>query len=447
MSTENKNVTIIGAGLVGSLWSLFLAQKGHNVKMFEKRADLRSGRAEAGRSINLALSDRGWKALESVQIDKKVREIALPMKGRMMHDLDGTTTFQPYGMEGQAIWSVSRSQLNIELLNAAEEAGVEMEFEVKCLNVDSESGICSFEDREGKNFDVKSDFAFGTDGAYSAVRNSFYRKDRFNYQQMYLTHGYKELEIPPGDGGSFLIEPEYLHIWPRHEYMLIALPNFDGSFTCTLFFPFEGEPSFESIERTGVRDFFEKYFPDATKLMPDLEEVYNSNPTSSLVTVRCFPWVFDDTVCLLGDAAHAIVPFYGQGMNCGFEDCSILIKHLDESGGDWKKALQDFQLERKRDADAISELALNNFIEMRDKVADPVFLLQKKVEARIQEIYPEKWVPLYSRVTFSHNPYSEALEIGREQQELIDKIMSVRDIENIYQKDDFKDLLKFYLQD
>ena len=446
MSNDKKNVTIIGAGLVGSLWSVFLAQRGHHVKLFEKRADLRSGKADAGRSINLALSDRGWRALEMVGVHEKIRKIALPMKGRMMHDIDSTLTFQPYGQEGQAIWSVSRAQLNIELLNAAEEAGVEISFEVKCENVDSKSGITTIENKDGKIEDIVADYTFGTDGAFSAARNSFYRKDRFDYQQMYLSHGYKELEIPPGDGGSFQIEPEYLHIWPRHEFMLIALPNFDGSFTCTLFFPFEGTPSFESIERTGVRKFFEETFSDATELMPDLEKVYEENPTSSLVTVRCYPWVFDEKVCLIGDAAHAIVPFYGQGMNCGFEDCSILIDFLDKSEGDWSAALQDFQEVRKKDADAISELALNNFIEMRDKVADPDFLLQKKVEARIQEIYPDQWVPLYSRVTFSHKPYSEALEIGKEQQELIEKIMSVRDIENIYKKEDFKDLLKFYLQ-
>ncbi len=446
MSSEVKEVTIVGAGLVGSLWSVFLAQRGHKVKLFEKRSDLRSGKADAGRSINLALSDRGWKALEMVGLDQKIRDISLPMKGRMMHDTDGKKTFQPYGREGQAIYSVSRAQLNIEMLNAAEEAGVEMTFDIKCHNVDSENSTTTFERENGERFDVKSDYIFGTDGAFSAVRNSFYRKDRFDYQQMYLSHGYKELEITPGEGGGFKIEPEYLHIWPRHEFMLIALPNNDGSFTCTLFFPFEGEPSFESIERTGVRKFFEETFPDATQLMPELEDVYEKNPTSSLVTVRCYPWVFDKRVCLIGDAAHAIVPFYGQGMNCGFEDCSILIEFLDKSGGDWDQALQDFQEERKKDADAISQLALNNFIEMRDKVADPNFLLQKKVEARIQEIYPDQWVPLYSRVTFSDKPYSEALKIGNDQQELVDKIMSVRDIENIYLKEEFKDLLKFYLQ-
>jgi kynurenine 3-monooxygenase len=447
MSVEKRNISIVGAGLVGSLWSIFVARMGHKVRLFEKRADLRLGKAEAGRSINLALSERGWRALEKVGVDQKIRDIALPMKGRMIHSEDGDLTFQPYGKEGQAIYSVSRSQLNVELLNEAEKSGVDIRFEMQCDNIDSKKCISVFEDHKGEKISDESDFIFGADGVFSAVRNSFYRMDRFDYQQMYLSHGYKELEIPAGGGGSFLLEPEYLHIWPRHEFMLIALPNIGGSFTCTLFFPFEGDPSFQSLEKGGVKEFFEETFPDAFKLMPDLEKVYNSNPSSSLVTVRCSPWLLDNSVCLIGDAAHAIVPFFGQGMNCGFEDCSVLNQILDESQGDWEKALQSFQKVRKIDADAISELALNNFIEMRDKVADPSFLLQKNIEARIQELYPEKWIPLYSRVTFSHRPYSEALEIGVQQQELIDKILSVRDIESIYKGEGFKDLLKFYLKE
>ncbi len=447
MSESSQNIGIVGAGLVGSLWSIFLAKRGYKVQLFEKRSDLRKGNVDVGRSINLALSDRGWKALEQVGADEKIRKIALPMKGRMMHSVDGEMTFQPYGKEGQAIYSVPRGDLNMELLNLAEESGVEMHFDLKCDHIDTEKGASQFENPSGEKVNFQNDVLFGADGAFSAVRNSFYRKDRFDYQQMYLTHGYKELEIPPKEGGGFLLEPEYLHIWPRGDFMLIALPNFDGSFTCTLFFPFEGTPSFSSIEKTGIHEFFKETFPDAYELMPDFGKVYRENPTSSLVTVRCYPWLFDDKVCLLGDSAHAIVPFYGQGMNCGFEDCTVLAGILDESNGDWNRALNRYQEERKKDADAISELALNNFIEMRDKVADPDFLLQKQIEARIQDLYPDKWVPLYSRVTFSHRPYSEALEIGNRQQELVDKILSVRDIENIYKTDEFKNLLTFYLQE
>jgi kynurenine 3-monooxygenase len=302
-------------------------------------------------------------------------------------------------------------------------------------------------DENDNSLEVRSEVIFGTDGAFSAVRGSFMKRDRFSYSQQYLTHGYKELEIKPGKDGNFQMEENVLHIWPRGDYMLIALPNPDKTFTLTLFFPFEGNPSFASLNSDkNIKDFFETQFPDATELMPDLLEMYHSNPTSSLVTVRCYPWVFDDKVCLLGDASHAIVPFYGQGMNSGFEDCSVLMEIMGTKERPWKDILNEFQKSRKPNADGISELALQNFIEMRDSVADEEFLLQKKIEARIQELYPKEWMPLYSMVTFSHTPYSKALAKGKHQDKLMKEVLQIEGIEDKYQSEEFEHIIEPFIR-
>jgi kynurenine 3-monooxygenase len=285
----------------------------------------------------------------------------------------------------------------------------------------------------------KTDIIFGADGAYSIARlQHMLQHEHFDYQQSYIDFGYKELSIPAGENGSFQLEKNALHIWPRGNYMLIALPNIDGSFTCTLFFPFEGDPSFASLNTNEkVRNFFAKTFADATALMPTLAEDFARNPTSSLVTVKCYPWVRDEKFALIGDAAHAIVPFFGQGMNCGFEDCSVLDALIDQHGDDWKAILSRYQELRKPDCDAIADLALNNFIEMRDKVADPRFLLQKKIEAKLHARYPDKWIPAYSQVTFSpHIRYSEALQRGQNQETIMQEIMSTKDIEKIWDSDE-----------
>ncbi len=443
-----KNIVIVGAGLVGSLLSLLLSKEGYDIDVYEKRPDMRKSGAKGGRSINLALSDRGWKALKMAGISQTIQEIAIPMNGRLMHSTNSELTFQPYGKEGQAIYSVSRARLNELLMEEAEKIGVRYHFEQQCEHVDSEKGIIHFTDNSGNQKEIKADVIFGTDGAFSAVRGSFLKRDRFTYSQQYLTHGYKELEIKPDSNGNFQMEENVLHIWPRGEYMLIALPNPDKTFTCTLFFPFEGNPSFSSLNSDKeISGFFEKQFPDTKALMPDLLEMYNTNPTSSLVTVKCYPWVFDSKVCLLGDASHAIVPFYGQGMNSGFEDCSELLEILAANKNEnWATILNIFQKARKANADGISELALQNFIEMRDSVADESFLLQKKIEARINDLYPSKWMPLYSMVTFSHRPYAEALAKGKHQDKLMKEVLQIEGIEEKYQKEDFKELIKPYVE-
>jgi kynurenine 3-monooxygenase len=420
-----KNVTVIGAGLVGSLLSIYLSKRGYKVNVFERRGDMRKEAMSAGRSINLALSDRGIRALEEVGIMEEIRRICIPMHGRFIHNTDGSTAYQAYGKEGQFINSVSRGELNKKLMEMAESNGVHLHFGHKCDSIDWNRRKISFELDESERI-ADFELLFGADGAYSAVRLQHQlQHDRFQYSQFYIDFGYKELAIPPTAEGGFRMEKNALHIWPRGNYMLIALPNIDGSFTCTLFFPFEGEPSFASLDtEEKVRAFFQKTFTDAYELMPALVEDFFNNPTSSLVTVRCYPWIRDDKFALIGDAAHAIVPFFGQGMNCGFEDCSVLNALMEKYEDQWEVILPEYQRLRKPDGDAIAELALNNFVEMRDKVADKKFLLQKKIESKLNQKYPHKWIPAYSQVTFSpHIRYSEALERGKRQEEIMRHFM------------------------
>ncbi len=423
---ESKEIIILGAGLVGSLFSIYLARRGYNVHLYERRPDMRKENIPAGRSINLALSDRGWRGLRGAGIEESIRKVAIPMYGRMMHNVKGELTVQQYGEKDQSIYATSRGVLNCVLMDEAEKNGVKIHFNERCTSLDLENTTAFFGDKP-----VKGKAIFSADGAFSAARLQLQLStDRFEYSQHYLNHGYKELLIPAGKDNSFLMEKNVLHIWPRGGYMLIALPNLDGSFTCTLFFPFEGEESFAAIKtKEDCKKFFQRVFPDVVELMPTLEEDFFHNPTGSLVTVKCFPWSYKDHVCLLGDAAHAIVPFYGQGMNCGFEDCTVFDQLLDKHGDDWNSLFREFQNIRKPNTDAIAELAVMNFIEMRDKVGTQNFLLQKKIEARMHEKHPLKWLPLYSQVTFSDIPYSDALANGRRQDEIMKKIMAISDIE------------------
>ena len=435
---QKKDTVIIGAGLVGSLLSIYLSKRGYNVKIFERRSDMRKEKMSAGRSINLALSDRGIKALEEVGLMEEIRKICIPMHGRFMHNPAlGGTAYQPYGKEGQYINSVSRGELNCKLMDLAEANDVEINFNQKCESIDWKKDEIHFENTLNNKLQTTNyKLVFGSDGAFSAARLTHQlQHDRFQYQQYYIDFGYKELTIPAGENGTFLLEKNALHIWPRGNYMMIALPNIDGSFTCTLFFPFEGETSFATLDtKEKVRSFFERTFTDAAPLMPTLEEDFFKNPTGSLVTVKCFPWIREDKFALIGDAAHAIVPFFGQGMNCGFEDCSVLNSLIETYGDDWTGILQAYQQLRKPDGDAIANLALNNFVEMRDKVADPKFLLQKKIETAFSKKYPDKWIPLYSQVTFSPQiRYSDALVNGQKQEAIMQQIMAMPDIENKWQ--------------
>lgn len=437
----DKHVAVIGAGLVGSLMAIYLAKRGYQVSVFERRPDMRLSSFDGGRSINLALSNRGLKALEEVGAAGEIQQIAVPMHGRIMHAIDSSLTFQRYGKDGQFINSISRSSLNTVLMNMAEQQGVKFFFNNRIARVElfktlviSETGGV-----ETKTFDG----IVGADGAFSAIRHDMQFTDRFNFSQEYIEHGYKEFEIPAGKDGQFQIEPHALHIWPRESFMLIALPNPGGTFTCTLFFPFEGKMSFNSLDSDKrVQDFFQTSFPDASILMPDLLRQFKANPTSSLVTIRCFPWARNKTL-LIGDAAHAVVPFYGQGMNAGFEDCRILNTMLDRHQDDWEAAIMNFQEERKPDTDAIAQLALDNFIEMRDLVADKEFLLRKKIEAKVHSLYPEQWIPQYSMVTFHPDiRYSEARRIGTKQKIIMDEVMQKKNIEATWEHLDFGQLVQ-----
>ncbi|HAB36179.1 MAG TPA: kynurenine 3-monooxygenase [Cryomorphaceae bacterium] len=432
-----KNVTVVGAGLVGSLWSLYLAKRGYSVDVYERRPDPRkSGRAE-GRSINLALSDRGWAALEQVGMAEAVRKEAIPMYRRVMHDVAGNLSFQPYGKENQAIYSVSRGGLNRLLVEAAEShPEVRVHFGHACVDADVEAGTATFS-ADGETITSTGTAVFATDGAFSKVRAQFQRRDRFNYQQEYIEHGYKELHIPPGQNGSHQIEREALHIWPRGKHMLIGLPNPDGSFTCTLFFPMEGPTSFDALQTPEEAEkFFQEVFADALALMPDFQDQWAKNPVASLVIIRCSPWNVGGKTVLFGDASHAIVPFYGQGMNSGFEDCRIFDALLEAHNGNFETAFPAFSDERKPHADAIAELAMRNFVEMRDLTAQPEFLLQKKIEAAFSAKYPGRWMPLYSQVTFSHIPYAEALAAGKRQEAIMQTIMARPDIEATWNSDE-----------
>jgi len=449
-----KNIAIAGAGLVGSLLAIYLKKRGYNITVFERRGDMRKAGAETGRSINLALSNRGIRALEEVGLANELKKVAIPMHGRMMHDKQGNLSSFAYGKTGQFINSVSRSGLNVVLMNEAERLGVEFKFEQRITKVDLERTTLSVDGNQsivhgqlsaidhGLSTNKNFDYIIGADGAFSAVRTAFQFTDRFDYQQDYIDHGYKELHIPPGANGAFQLEKNYLHVWPRESFMMIALPNPDGSFTCTLFFPFEGNPSFNTLKtKQEVEFFFRTTFPDAQSLIPDLLEDFETNPTSSLVTIKCYPWVRNKTF-LIGDAAHGIVPFYGQGMNAGFEDCRILNDLLNKHQDNWEVVLAEFQTLRKPDADAIAQLALDNFIEMRDLVADADFLLRKKIESKLYELFPDKWIPLYPMVTFMDAMrYSDALRIGQKQKQIMDVVMQQPGIESNWQKLDFNKIV------
>lgn len=428
----SRNVTILGAGLVGSLLAIILRKRGHEVTIYERRPDMRAAHMSAGKSINLAMSARGWKALELAGLRADMEPIAIPMYGRYLHQPDGQTAFQPYSKNNEAIYSVSRGELNKKLMTLAEQNGVKILFEHRCTHVDVPTNTLRME-HNGKEKTITADLLFGADGAFSALRNGYSYMDRVNSSKNYLEYGYKELAILPGANGEWLMEKNALHIWPRGKYMMIALPNTDGTFTCTMFMPFEGEVAFSKLQtEQDVHKLFDEQFADAKALMPDLIEDFFTNPTSSLVTTHIFPWHYKDKSALIGDAAHAIVPFYGQGMNAGFEDCTVLSALMDKHGEDWPTILSEYERKRKPNGDAVAALALTNFVEMRDKVADPKFLERKKIEKELGTRFPDQFISVYEMVSFSHIPYSTAMQCIAAQDKLLALVMNEGDFfENI----------------
>jgi len=436
MKSSPDKITLVGAGLNGPLLAILLRERGFPVEIYERRADMRRVRSSAGRSINLALSTRGIYALQQAALWEGMRNIIIPMRGRMMHSVAGELTFQPYGKnETEVINSISRAELNIALLNAAEERGALIHFNQRCTGYDRKTGAIQLRneltDEETTN---AAAVVIACDGSASAIRTEMLKLSRFNFSQHYLDYGYKELTIPAGAEGKHLLETHALHIWPRGNYMLIALPNIDGTFACILFLPFGGADSFAGLTTEAqVVKFFEAHFPDALSRMPRLADNYFANPTGTMVTIKCSPWHVDGKALLLGDSAHAIVPFFGQGLNCGFEDCTCLMELLDRCGPDWARVFLDFEKERKVNTDAIADLAIENFTEMRDRVADSRFLLRKKVELALEAKYPRFFVPKYAMVTFHRIPYSIALARGTVQDrilsELCEPIVSVEDLD------------------
>ncbi|MCP4438518.1 MAG: FAD-dependent monooxygenase [Aureispira sp.] len=433
----DKPIIIVGAGLAGALMATYFAKRGLRVDIYESRADMRKEEMSAGRSINLALSDRGLKALGEVGIDGEILREAVPMKGRMLHSKNGELKMAPYGKDdSEYINSISRGGLNMILMTIAQHSEkVNIYFNEECIDVDFEEGAVTVKNSTtGLTKTVYGSTIIGADGANSMVRRTMQSKmEGYKANVDWLEHGYKELSIPPAEGGGFRIAKNVLHIWPRGTYMLIALPNFDGSFTCTLFFPLEGEISFEGLDtKEKVRSFFEEQFADAVPHLVNLEDEFLNNPVGKLGTLKCFPWVHSSKAALIGDAAHAVVPFYGQGMNASFEDCSVLDQCIAKHGTDWAAVYAEYEQLRKENGDAIGDLAVENFYEMRDHVADPIFRRKRELEHKLENAY-EDYHSKYSLVTFHPEiPYSVAKEKGNKQDKyLMDLCEKLEDVSGV----------------
>ena len=436
-----SRITIVGGGLVGGLLAIFLAKRGHTVHVYERRPDPRKTDVYAGRSINLVVSHRGWTALRAAGVEAAEKEITVPVYARMMHDREGKLNRVPYSIDNKAIHSVSRGELNRRLLSEAEKlANVKLFFDHRCLDVDLEHATCRFELDGKEAVEVKADVVFGADGAFSAVRSKM-AWGRFTYSQEYIEHDYKEVAFPAHPDGTPKMDPQCLHIWPRRWFMMMGLANQDGGFTGTLFMPHNAtaqSPGFDSVRTPEqVQAFCREHFHDALPIVPDIVEQYLRNPQSSLVIIRCSPWQVNGRVALIGDAAHAIVPFYGEGMNAGYEDCKVLNDLLNTFGDDnWAEVLHRYAAARKPNGDAIADLSLRNFVEMRDLVADPRFLLRKKIEGHIQARHPDKWLPLYSQVKFSDIAYKDAWNEGLRHDRIMEEVLSMPDIGEMWESEE-----------
>lgn len=422
---------VIGAGLVGSLLSMFLAKKGYQVEVFDRAADPRKNNRNSGRSINLTLCERGLKVLDRVGVGKSIRALAVPVYGRLIHDIESKLTFQPYGNNREALYSIERNQLNKVLLDFAERHfPINFSFQQKCLDVDFTVPAVELKNQSsGETTRHRAERIFGADGAYSAVRLQMQKKTRLNFSQQYSSQGYKELQAPPSVK-KWTAEKTVIHIWPRGNYMLIGFPNLDGSFTCSLHLPFEGPLSFESIKTADdLLRLFNDSFPDAVSFIPRLVDDFFTHTANTMITIKCTPWSYQDKVALIGDAAHSIFPSYGQGANAGFEDCGTLYDCMEKHGDDWHAVLNEFENQRHANTDAIAELCIQHFRELRDHVGTPGFLLKKEIERKINKAYPQKYLDLYSMISFTQMPYTEALRVDSEQRAIVEQIMSVKEVE------------------
>lgn len=445
MKKEDK-IIIVGAGLCGTLLAVRLAQRGFKVALYEKRWDMRKKQIDAGRSINLALSDRGLLALESAGLKEKVMDNCIPMRGRMIHPLGEKPFLSPYsGRPEDYINSVSRPGLNMTLLDAAEGyENIEMKFDADVVGVDLKAASIQYKDAQGTMHSDEGQLVIGTDGAGSVVRRSIMKHTSellFNYSQDFLRHGYKELSILPTPEGSWQLEKEVLHIWPRGDFMVIALPNLDGSFTLTMFHPYGTEIGFNKLDtKEKITEFFEAYYPTLLPYIPHLQEEYAENPVGNLGTIKCYPWQAFGKGLLMGDAAHAIVPFYGQGMNSSLEDVRVFDEILETEGPNWEKVFTLFQDVRKKNADAIADLAIDNFYEMRDYVDDMAFIRKRKIEMQLEQAFPE-YYSKYSLVTFRPElSYDQAMRLGRLQDKLLLSLCKDENCEKMPLKDIYNQL-------
>lgn len=427
-----STIIVIGAGLVGSLLSMFLARNGYQVEVFERGADPRQNGHNFGRSINLTLCERGLNVLDRVGVGSAVRDLTVPVYGRLIHDVEGKLTYQPYGNHREAIYSIERNELNKVLLDFAERNfRINFSFQQKCLDVDLAAPSVELKNQvTGETTRHQADRIFGADGAFSAVRQQMQKKTRLNFSQQYWSQGYKELQVPFSINKKWTLEKNAIHMWPRGNYMLLGFPNLDGSFTCSLHLPFEGPLSFESIRtEDDLRALFNDSFPDAVSTIPGLVSEFFAHPANFMITIKCAPWSYQGKVALIGDSAHSIFPSYGQGANAGFEDCAALFDCMKKYGDDWSRVLTEFEKLRHPNTDAIADLCIEHFHELRDHVGTPKFLLKKEIERKLNDAYPEKYLDLYSMISFTQMPYTEALRVDREQQAIVDRIMSVKEVD------------------
>ncbi len=427
-AAPQERILIVGSGLVGSLLAIFLARRGLAVEVFERHPDLRTLDLSARRpSINLSLCERGFRALDHIGIGDAVRALTVPTYGRAVHSLAGEVSFQPYGERGEATYAILRNDLNRALVDCAERSfGVQFHWDERCLDVDLDHPAATFESgASGRSHRQEATRIFGADGVFSRVRSRLERTPLFNYSQTYLDHAYTELDMPTIDGTPWARHRNSVHLWPRSTHMLLGLPNQDGSLVCSLHLPIEGDPSFSSLQTPeDLAEYLGRSFPDALPLMPEAAANFFARRANYFVSIRCYPWTRAGKVALIGDAAHAIVPFFAQGVNAGFEDCLVLDECLDHHPGDWQAAFQLYERRRKPEADAVSDLSLHHFRELRDDLGKPTFLLKRRIEKTLGELYPERFIPLYTMVTFKALPYSEALQRGREQDALIERLLA-----------------------